>query len=1018
MRKSIVSIAILFWVSWQMAMASSLSAEGHDKQHFITDEAYRSKVENAFEKKMELVGKQFYQVKGQKVSGDTQKQKLKPEEQEALQFLYAYMPVADVTDYPTSFFLQNVRTSFEAKLEMPWGWEVPELLFRHFVLPVRVNNENLDDSRQVFFKELKERVKGMSMKDAILEVNHWCHEHVTYQPSDARTSAPLATVRSACGRCGEESTFTVAALRSIGIPARQVYTPRWAHTDDNHAWVEAWADGKWYFLGACEPEAVLNLAWFNAPVSRGMLMHTKAFGDYNGPEDVLLRTSNYTEINLIDNYTSSARIDFCVEDEKGNPVDGARVDFKIYNYAEFCSVVTKYTSSDGKTFLSAGKGDMMVWASKNGKYGFAKASFGKAAWTNEAGEKARKVVIRLDREVSPSSIFFRDSFDIVPPPEKANIPEVSAEARAKNLERFAYEDSIRHAYLATFYNPESAWKTLREKGLIEEKYLTRNGIATWVAKGEELSVKTPVSPCSISEDSKKNSDMDKVETSESCGFNSTNTVKNNRGSVSQTISLKAQKMVDFLVASWGNHAVILDFLQKHQNQLDRAIGLLSTLSAKDLRDMQMDILEDSFGASSDQLSPRVEDEMIISPFKQFFEKEFGSMKSTIKTNVAGAFSHPLDVKQPLAQSFLNDPCLLVEWVKQNIRLNPDKKALQIAQTPIGVWKSRLTDERSRKIFFVDVARSLGIEAQVDPVTKKTQYKQNGEWIDVDFDAVPNERKVTFSGTLKASPKGLLKLGYQSNGIVDDPKYYSHFTLTRINTDGSTSLLEYPEVGVTWSNTFRNGVELDEGDYVLVTGTRLANGGVLSEMQLFHVKQGETTAVDMHLRTSSTEVTVIGNFDSEAKFELLQANPGMDTSKEKGHDRIKNEVSLLSQTGRGYFITGLIGVGQEPTNHALKDIAKVASVFEKWQRPIVLLFEDEISAQKFRMSEFPGLPKNIIWGIDKNGAIRKQIVDNLKLTNVNLLPIFTISDTFNRVVFVSQGYTIGLGEQLEEVIKKL
>ena len=131
-----------------------------------------------------------------------------------------------------------------------------------------------------------------------------------------------------------------------------------------------------------------------------------------------------------------------------------------------------------------------------------------------------------------------------------------------------------------------------------------------------------------------------------------------------------------------------------------------------------------------------------------------------------------------------------------------------------------------------------------------------------------------------------------------------------------------------------------------------------------------------------------------------------------------EVSLLSQTGRGYFITGVIGVGQEPTNHALKDIAKVAQVFEKWNRPIVLLFEDETSAQKFRISEFPGLPKNIIFGFDKDGAIRKQIVTNMKLQNANLLPMFILSDTFNRVVYISQGYTIGLGEQLETVIKKL
>lgn len=255
MRKSIVSLAILFLVSWQTLMANCLSVDAHDKPHFISDGAYRSKVENAFESKMKLVGRQFYQVKGMNVydtvlkkkgakeTMEVTKQKLTTEEQEALQFLYAYMPVADVTDYPTSFFLENVRTSFEARKEMAWGKDIPELLFRHFVLPIRVNNENLDDSRMIFFKELKERVKGMGMKNAILEVNHWCHERVTYQPSDGRTSAPLATIRSAYGRCGEESTFTVAALRAIGIPARQVYTPRWAHTDDNHAWVEAWADG-------------------------------------------------------------------------------------------------------------------------------------------------------------------------------------------------------------------------------------------------------------------------------------------------------------------------------------------------------------------------------------------------------------------------------------------------------------------------------------------------------------------------------------------------------------------------------------------------------------------------------------------------------------------------------------------------------------------------------------------------------------------------------------------------------
>ena len=282
MKKHIISLALLLFASLLQAKA--------DNNHFITDAAYRAKVETAFDQRMKVVGKEFCYLKVHDVS---------KQEAEALKFLYAYMPLADVTDYPTTFYIENIRMSFKARKEMAWGREVPELLFRHFVLPIRVNNEALDDSRQIFYRDLKERVKGMSMKEAILEVNHWCHERVTYQPSDARTSAPLATIRSAYGRCGEESTFTVAALRAIGIPARQVYTPRWAHTDDNHAWVEAWADGTWYFLGACEPEAVLNLAWFNAPASRALLMHTQVFGDYNGPEDVMSRSSNYTETKAI-----------------------------------------------------------------------------------------------------------------------------------------------------------------------------------------------------------------------------------------------------------------------------------------------------------------------------------------------------------------------------------------------------------------------------------------------------------------------------------------------------------------------------------------------------------------------------------------------------------------------------------------------------------------------------------------------------------------------------------------------
>ena len=136
-------------------------------------------------------------------------------------------------------------------------------------------------------------------------------------------------------------------------------------------------DGKWYFLGACEPEPVLNLGWFNAPASRGMLMHTKVFGRYEGAEEVMSVTPTYTEINVIGNYAPTAKASVTVVDAGGVPVDSACVEFKLYNYAEFYTVATKYTSTSGICGLTAGKGDMLVWASKDGHFGFARLSFGK-----------------------------------------------------------------------------------------------------------------------------------------------------------------------------------------------------------------------------------------------------------------------------------------------------------------------------------------------------------------------------------------------------------------------------------------------------------------------------------------------------------------------------------------------------------------------------------------------------------------------------------------------------------------
>lgn len=873
-----------------------LLATGCSKpDHFISDDAFRAEVENDFQaKQAALPHGDLFTVFNQQMT---------PQEKEALTFLYAYMPIGDITDYSGDFYLKNIRSSFQAKEQMPWGDSIPEDIFRHFVLPVRVNNENLDESRWIFYDELKDRVKGLSLYDAVLEVNHWCHEKVIYTPSDARTSSPLASVKTAYGRCGEESTFTVAALRSVGIPARQVYTPRWAHTDDNHAWVEAWVNGKWYFLGACEPEPILNLGWFNGPAYRGMLMHTKVFGKYNGPEEVMQVTDGYTEINVIDNYAPTAKTTVTVTDTDGKPVEGAQVEFKIYNYAEFYSVANKTTDKDGQTFLSAGKGDMLVWATKDGLFGYSKVSFGK-------DDNVTLVLNKKPGDIETVAL------DIIPPVDGSIPADVTPEQKEANAKRLLEEDAIRNAYVATFYTEEKAAALAKELGIDP-------------AKTEK-----------------------------------------------------------FLIGSRGNWMEIEKFLRETPtDKRPVAMALLDVISAKDLRDTPASVLADHLNHTPAVesewfneyiLNPRVANEY-LTPYKSFFTA---------------------NVDADLAQQAKENPQVLVDWVKKNITINDALNAQRIPILPMGVWKARVADKGSRNIFFVAVARSLGIPARIEPVARKIQYFKDNAWVDVDFEAAV--QTIAQQGKVTAS--------YQPIKALQDPKYYSHFTIAKILPNAKLQTLNFESgshvdmgLGDTWSALLKKPLSLDEGNYLLVTGTRMANGSVLAELTFFNVEAGKTSPIKLEMRESQDEIQVIGNFNSENKFK--RADNG-------------EETSLLATTGRGYYIVAILGSRQEPTNHAMRDIAAVKKDLEEWGRGMVLLFPDEKGYKNFDPKEFGELPNTITYGIDIDNTIQKEMAAAMKLQNANSLPIFIIADTFNRVVFVSQGYTIGLGEQLMKVIHKL
>ncbi|HBG69457.1 MAG: hypothetical protein A2W93_01410 [Bacteroidetes bacterium GWF2_43_63] len=370
-----------------------------------------------------------------------------PELVEAIKFLIAYAPLSDLANLEPAYFQNMAALALRTRSEFSWGKSIPVEEFMHFVLPFRVNNENPDEARAVFLPELKERVQGMSMYDAALEVNHWCHEKVAYRSTDERTSSPLATVKTAYGRCGEESTFTVAAMRSVGIPARQVYTPRWAHTDDNHAWVEVWIDGKWYFMGACEPDPELNMGWFSGPATRAIMVHTNTFGRYNGSEKTLVQKPLFSKLNLLSNYAPVKNAEVKVVDTDGKPIEGIMVDYQVYNYSEFFTFASLKTDKDGRCSIETAFGDLMIWVNDGKNY----------TWKMFPAEQESVLEIVFDPYAiqKDSSVF---AFQILPPSLGKTVTPTTSK-KEENDRRLKEEDSIRATYENTF--PDTA--SLREQ---------------------------------------------------------------------------------------------------------------------------------------------------------------------------------------------------------------------------------------------------------------------------------------------------------------------------------------------------------------------------------------------------------------------------------------------------------------------------------------------------------------------------------------------------------------------------
>ena len=810
-----------------------------------------------------------------------------------LTFLYAYMPQSDLADYDFDFFDQQVKVACKARETFSWGKNIPDDIFRHFVVVYRVNNENLDTARSYIFHQLKNRIKNMSMYDAALEVNHWCHEHVDYQPADVRTSAPLATLKTSHGRCGEESTLTVTALRAVGIPARQCYTPRWAHCDDNHAWVEVWVNGKWYFLGACEPAPALNMGWFANVSTRTMMVHTNVFGRYEGPEEVNKRTPYYSCINLLSNYADTATAYVTVYDKRHLPAKNASVCFKLYNYAEYYTLAEVKTDENGRAQLNTGLGDLLVWAKQDNDYAYAKLDLRK---------QDHLVLILSDKGPNPwmSAGNLVQQYSMVPPVGKPLNNNVSTSAQMACDKRMAKEDKMREAYRNTFPTKAQTAKYKNEYFTPEEFY-------------------------------------------------------------------------DVIHRSEGNHAEILKFLQNHSKKEEGLYlkEFVAALADKDLRDTKAETLESQL---SHYRSTRYPAEVFIK----------GVLPARISNELIRDWRH--DLQEALLNTLPGEvtPSVgqLAEWTKRFITIDPLCNYYNCPISPMGVFKTRRADAHSRDIFFVAACRSLFIPCYLDNASNKIYVWENNDWQEVTFEEetpVSNDELATL--TLH-NPKGYT--------------YYVHYTLQRFENGEYVSYDFEGDPRVEVRDIVLN---LPPGKYCLSTGNRYSDGEVLSELRFFTLNKKDEYTIKI------PELVPRNNTYGRLDMNINKLNG-------------KSLSEILQESGKEKMILCLVAPGTEPTNHLAKELAAKKADYETWGGKMVFL------ANNTNWKKEKNQPANLEVVSSKVNELSESVLEALKNAvhdgvlahTTGERPVCLVLDKDGNILFVSEGYHIGLGELMVGIIK--
>ena len=831
------------------------------------------------------------------------------------EFMYSTLPLSDVGDYPFSLFLAYADHAVFLWENCPWLDGVCAEDFLNYILYPRVNSEDLTDCRALFCEALRDRIQGRTARVAALEANNWCYEQATYHSTSARTASPLTVIRGGYGRCGEESVLLVSVLRSIGICARQVYVPRWSHTESNHAWVELLIDGSWHFTGACEPKPVLDNGWFTYAASRAMIVHSRVFGHYLAkrqqadpvnkneyagclgnralseglpasmagqdergtrlPDEVIGHDGIVTVLNQTARYASVKRFRVSVQGENGKSAAGVSVRYEIVNGGVFFPVAEQVTDEDGNTEITLGLGTIRLSAFVPASRCAEEENAGAGLRRNPEGvEAARELPHQQgDGQKQPEALSGLSGNR----PYAAEVSYLSAEAFCEVADTDSAVLVLRPCRCSDTWEPFRL--TAPESSFIS---------------GVELT------DLQEEEQNRRNAAGDLIRNARIASYADSELMARFQGcpQIQRAIS-----------QSYGNIGEIRDFLTSCPEDASKLNRFFASLAQKDCRDITAAVLRDHISAYELEPAPKAPDGTVSSEHSladdegdytpedikaefyrapmDFFTQYVASPGIWIERATAyrSGIRAFFGKKLPFA-----DAGQVWDWLSEHICREQAEEYPTITTSPEAALRLGRGSSLSAELLFIAICRTCGIPARLNMATRKAQVYDGTDFRYADG----------------SCPDALLKLNFPEEAWGNQRR---GFALEYFHEENEAwSPVFHPAL---WGNACEKTVWLRPGFYRITVSNRLPGGSVSGRKLEFVLDSG-----------------------SEKRFTILpeRAVPITEGAVYRKLPPFAAKTESVSDNGLRLFL--FLKPGQEPTIHVLNELVSLGKAGYPFRIPVL------------------------------------------------------------------------------------